>query len=270
MLTRIITAVILGLIFLGAVLAGSYFFDALAVLFAVIGILEMSRAYAADKASAPSIPAGLFVLIAGYAAYLYMGDTGILIAILLGMAAAFTENVIAGKPDTAKAGRTVIMILYPVAPLLAIISMNHLPAEYARTCIMLAVGCSIICDTMALFTGMLTGRHKLAPVISPKKTWEGAAGGLIGSMLFSLLVYFVAGPLPLFTDLPLWFCLVCGALAGVASQLGDLAASSIKRGCGIKDFGYIFPGHGGVLDRIDGMLFSIIAVYALIHIVAGA
>jgi len=105
-------------------------------------------------------------------------------------------------------------------------------------------------DIFAYFTGTLLGRHKLAPRISPKKTVEGAIGGVLGSVLFcGLFGYFF---------LPAGFvdCIALGVLGGVVSQVGDLSASVLKRGLGVKDWGALIPGHGGVLDRIDSMLFT--------------
>ncbi|HWQ79955.1 MAG TPA: phosphatidate cytidylyltransferase, partial [Anaerovoracaceae bacterium] len=116
-------------------------------------------------------------------------------------------------------------------------------------------------DSMAYFTGLLIGRHKLAPKISPKKTIEGAAGGIIGSVLLCCLFgYFVIPRL-------LLHCIMIGILGGVVSQLGDLTASIFKRKMGIKDYGNLIPGHGGILDRFDSVLFTAPMVYYYIMIV---
>ena len=110
-------------------------------------------------------------------------------------------------------------------------------------------------DSMAYFTGLLIGRHKLAPKISPKKTVEGAVGGIVGSILLcGLFGYFVVPRL-------LLHCIVIGILGGFVSQLGDLTASIFKRKMGIKDYGNLIPGHGGILDRFDSVLFTAPMVY---------
>jgi len=110
-------------------------------------------------------------------------------------------------------------------------------------------------DTFAYFVGRAFGRHKLAPVLSPKKTVEGAAGGLLSSALVSyIFVQFVP-------SLPLLPVLLLGVLIGIASLLGDLVESALKRQAGIKDSGHIIPGHGGVLDRFDSLLFTAPVVY---------
>ena len=110
-------------------------------------------------------------------------------------------------------------------------------------------------DSAAFFAGRSFGRHKLAPSISPGKTWEGVVGGLVFSITASLLVTVV----PL--GVPWYMAVLLGILIGGAAVLGDLVESLIKRQTHVKDSGQIMPGHGGILDRIDSMLFVLIAVY---------
>lgn len=110
-------------------------------------------------------------------------------------------------------------------------------------------------DTMAYFTGYAFGKHKLYPKISPKKTIEGSIGGILGSVIFSgLFGYFVVSDI-------LLHCIILGVLGGVISQFGDLTASIFKRKMGIKDYGKLIPGHGGILDRFDSVLFTAPMVY---------
>ena len=111
---------------------------------------------------------------------------------------------------------------------------------------------SWVTDTFAYFTGRICGRHKLAPVISPKKTVEGSIGGIVFAVgVFALygLVLARAGFTPNYLAL-----MLCGLCISVVSQIGDLALSAIKREYGVKDYGRLFPGHGGVLDRFDSVI----------------
>lgn len=110
-------------------------------------------------------------------------------------------------------------------------------------------------DSAAFFSGRYVGRHKLAPHISPGKTWEGVAGGLVVAVLAALL----CTVLPL--GIPWYLAIVMGLLIGVSAVLGDLAESLIKRQFHVKDSGQIMPGHGGMLDRIDSLLFAVIVVF---------
>jgi phosphatidate cytidylyltransferase len=121
-------------------------------------------------------------------------------------------------------------------------------------CVIVWVG-----DSMAMYTGKLWGRHKLAPLLSPGKTWEGAAGGIVGGVLAAVLgAHFLLPPLAL------WSQVVLGLLVVVASQISDLGESMLKRYVGVKDSGELIPGHGGLLDRLDSLLFAApTLVYAL-------
>lgn len=125
--------------------------------------------------------------------------------------------------------------------------------------LMLALAINWVGDTAAFLTGRMFGRHKLAPTISPAKSWEGAAGSLaIGVAAATVYMQWFS------PETPLAFAILLAALANLAGQIGDLAESAMKRGAGIKDSGSTLPGHGGWLDRLDSSLFSMPVVYALL------
>ncbi len=115
---------------------------------------------------------------------------------------------------------------------------------------------SWICDTFAYFTGMLLGRHKLSPLLSPKKSVEGAVGGAVFSALFGGALAFI-----MHYNIPL--CALVTFTGAVISQCGDLFASGIKREKGIKDYGKLIPGHGGILDRFDSIIITAPVIYIL-------
>ena len=117
-------------------------------------------------------------------------------------------------------------------------------------------------DTGAFFAGHFFGRHKLAPNISPAKTWEGVAGGLILSIIAAALC--TIWPL----GVPWYLAILLGILIAIAATLGDLAESLIKRQTHVKDSGQFMPGHGGVLDRIDSLLFAVIVVFIFSQLIA--
>jgi phosphatidate cytidylyltransferase len=122
-------------------------------------------------------------------------------------------------------------------------------------------------DTLAYFVGGAIGRHKLCPAISPNKTLEGSVASVIGSVGGGALVYALQ---PVWGGhFPLAALLALGAVCGGLGQAGDLFASLIKRWAGLKDFGALIPGHGGVMDRLDSMLFCAPAVYYCFYFVAG-
>lgn len=125
------------------------------------------------------------------------------------------------------------------------------------------------CDTSAYLCGMLLGRHHFAPVLSPKKTLEGSVGGIIGAGLLGFLYgkAFGAGVEELIN--PPAACLFACMVGALISQIGDLAASAIKRDHGVKDYGDLIPGHGGVLDRFDSVLFTAPAIWFALYLISG-
>jgi len=118
---------------------------------------------------------------------------------------------------------------------------------------------SWLSDTAAFYSGKLFGKHKLSPKISPKKTVEGSIGGLIGAIVFSGIFGIIVQKYV--NIMPIYNYFILGALCGLFGQLGDLVASSIKRYSGIKDYSNLIPGHGGILDRFDSIIFSATVVY---------
>lgn len=122
--------------------------------------------------------------------------------------------------------------------------------------------CSWGCDTCAYCVGMLIGKHKMAPKLSPKKSVEGGVGGIVGAALIAVL-YALAINYCGNADANVASFAVIGAVGGMISQVGDLGASAIKRNYGIKDYGKLIPGHGGILDRFDSVIFTAPIIYYL-------
>jgi phosphatidate cytidylyltransferase len=119
----------------------------------------------------------------------------------------------------------------------------------------LMLGCTILNDTFAYFVGRAIGSHKMAPRISPKKSIEGAVGGLIGSVVAAMVVKIYS------PWLPAKYAIILGLVVGIVGQWGDLFESAIKRDFRVKDSGKILPGHGGILDRFDAILFAGFVTY---------
>lgn len=119
-------------------------------------------------------------------------------------------------------------------------------------------------DIGAYYVGRKLGKHRLAPRVSPKKSWEGAVASVVAAVLISgaYLLRFVEG-------ITVWHAIGITVAANIAGQLGDLAESAMKRGAGVKDSGTILPGHGGFLDRVDSTLFALPAIYAYVRLLAG-
>jgi phosphatidate cytidylyltransferase len=135
--------------------------------------------------------------------------------------------------------------------------------EHGVSVVVVIFICTWVCDTFAYLVGLPLGRHRLAPKLSPKKSIEGAIGGVVGAIIGGVILgLIVAGQFPEERNMPLTFAFICGSGAIIA-QIGDLVASAIKRNYGIKDFGRLIPGHGGIMDRFDSVIFAAPVIYIL-------
>lgn len=180
------------------------------------------------------------------------------LALLVALFSASASGLIASFAGGA-AFWTIIGVLYLSLPMLALVWLRAMPVDgLAMTLWLLLVVWTA--DVAAYFVGRAVGGPRLAPKVSPGKTWSGFVGGLAGAMLMGAAVTMVNGPFRLMT------ALVLAAVVAVAAQIGDLAESMLKRQAGVKDAGTLIPGHGGVLDRVDGLLFAapVLAVIVLL------
>jgi phosphatidate cytidylyltransferase len=191
-----------------------------------------------------------------------------LLPVIYGVSVVFRKDMRMAVPAAAMSAFGVI---YIAASLGLLIRLRHLPqAEYLIVFILISVWGG---DIAAYYVGKNIGKHKLAPVVSPNKTWEGAIASVVASVGIALLVFHFRDSInALFThepDAPTlqpdrlgWAEIVLlGLITNVAAQFGDLFESALKRGAGVKDSGTLLPGHGGMLDRIDALLFAIPVVW---------
>jgi phosphatidate cytidylyltransferase len=191
-----------------------------------------------------------------------------LMPVIFGIAAVFRKEM---RMTVPAAAMSVFGVIYIAASLGLLIRLRHLPqAEYLIVFILFSVWGG---DIAAYYIGKNFGRHKLAPVVSPNKSWEGAVASVIASVGIALLVFhFREGINNLFSHEPdapilspdhlgLLEIILFGVISNVAAQFGDLFESALKRGAGVKDSSTLLPGHGGVLDRIDALLFAIPVVW---------
>lgn len=143
---------------------------------------------------------------------------------------------------------------------------NKYSKAYGVYCIVFVFICSWCTDTFAYFVGRKFGKHKMSPVISPKKTVEGAAGGVVITALVNLIVLFVVSERFFAAENVSYLkTLLLSVILSLISMLGDLSASVIKRNYGEKDFGTLMPGHGGIMDRFDSCLFVLPSLYIIIN-----
>jgi len=164
---------------------------------------------------------------------------------------ASVANLLSGVPPAAALGGTGSTLLGVFLIALPATTFCYL-RSFSPGAVLTLLGIVWICDSCAYYGGKRWGRHKLAPIVSPKKTWEGTLWGFVGATIFGA----AAGTWVLLPELGGLRGAVAGALASSAGQLGDLVESLWKRGAGVKDSGVFLPGHGGLYDRIDSLLFA--------------
>lgn len=259
MLTRIITSVVALIIFFAILWAGVLPFQIAVGIVILIMLWESYNAMTKSKALKAAGYIGALMLMAGiYFAQIPMALCMMIIVFMVcvvGMHGKLSyREVMAAGFMTAYV--TLFMSVIP-----------QMRAEMGLGFMGFIFLCAWGSDTAAYFCGTFFGKHKLIPHVSPKKTIEGSVGALICVMLFCMLYTFImertGNPLAgITTDFKGYMKIgALGAIAAAVSQVGDLAASAIKRDAGIKDYGSIFPGHGGFMDRFDSVLFIAPVVY---------
>ena len=219
---------------------------------------EMARAFEKCGVHVEKWPA--FLLCTLCTGLLCIGKSGYVFPVfMIIMIALFGQMILTGRPTIRNLYGSLGIMAYPLSPILLMVYIalkDHLWAPVFLNAILPA----ILSDTFALFGGRLFGKHKLSPHISPKKTWEGLIIGLIFGTLSGFGVHYILFAFSR-NIIPLWAVIVSSFLSAVAGAFGDLAASSVKREAGIKDYSNLIPGHGGILDRVDSALFAIPVCY---------
>lgn len=268
MMTRIVTGAGLLILLLFALYMSGWVFAVMWTACVLIAVAEMFAALS-GKYRPVSWPTWVALLVS-IPCFLLLNEgavVGALIAVVyftflfVCMICLFRE-----KPKLDDMLVSVLPLLVVALPGMCLLSMVRLPLNLQRTLLALVFFVPVMGDTAAYFIGVRHGKTKLIPEVSPKKTVEGAVAGLAGSTLTGIAIYLVTSVLG-FAPPALYHFLIMGFVGGMVGQVGDLFASIIKRHCGIKDFGSIFPGHGGMLDRLDSILFVAVFVFAYHQIV---
>lgn len=262
MKTRILTAIVALAVFVGVLLAPPIVFTIALAAVTVIMLFECYRATGADLAM--KVVGFVSAVILGAALMLTIIHKGwgtliaaMILIILVNMAFVV---VVHGKKNYKDVLSNAFLTMYIVFSVFCILMLK----EYGGTSIMLLIFVTAwSCDTCAYFSGRLFGKHKLIPHVSPNKTVEGAIGGIVGAIIICFIYMCIKNVTDGATvkstiewlPIMLMWGAIFGGIGAICSQVGDLAASAIKRDTGIKDFGWIFPGHGGFMDRFDSVLF---------------
>ena len=171
------------------------------------------------------------------------------------------------EPELTDLSMSALPLLTVALPGLSLVALSLIPDQKAVEVVLLCLTFAVplVGDIFALFAGSAIGGAKLCEAVSPKKTIAGSLGGLAGSMIAAMAVFGLSHLFcnePTLAKLPVWWhYLLLGFFGGAVGQIGDLCASLVKRHCGLKDFSNLFPGHGGMLDRLDSVLFMAILMY---------
>lgn len=262
---RVISALVALPLLFAAVIFNLYVFYGLLLVVTIIGLYEYFHALESGSIRPMKITgmiSGIIVMAILYnkANLQYLLPLMVMLIIIL-----LSIPVIDTKYNFYGAGATLVGVLY--IPLLFgyIYFIRSIP-DKGVFLVWFVFICSWMSDTTAYFAGMAFGKNKLCPKVSPKKTVEGSIGGILGSTAACLVYGAVLNSIKIIY-IPFAHLLIIGILGSIVSQFGDLAASSIKRNVGIKDYGYIMPGHGGVLDRFDSILFVAPLIYYYITLI---
>lgn len=264
MKTRVIVGLALVAVFILVLVFGGFVTFALFTAVAVLSMYEMGSVMR-KKGFAPFM-GGLYACAALlYAVLMLYKAAGM--AIWCALCVMFTVAERLWNPK--RTMEDIICSLFiAIYPLLFYAILAYVACELGNGALLLCFASPLLGDTLAYFVGTALGKHKLCPDISPKKTIEGSIAGLLGSVLGGVLTWVVSRLWAGVLCPPIWYAMLFGLLCGVAGQLGDLFASMVKRWAGVKDYGTIFPAHGGVMDRLDSVLFC--APLSLLYVSAMA
>lgn len=249
MKTRIKTAAVLIAICIPVFIIGGYLLDATMAIVFVIASYEVVRIFKNSWPKftlwfIPALTAILVIMTILYPEYSFIGIFFLLILLI----------VLPIISPEVKVSDAAIVVMLQLIIVYAIMGFNGLQriSNWGLLCVVIG---ACMTDTGAYFVGSYLGKHKLCERISPKKTIEGAFGGFIAGSISSFLAFYFIAKVDLFSSI------IIGVIIGIVSQIGDLFFSTIKREYGIKDYGTILPGHGGMLDRIDSILLGLVCCY---------
>ena len=251
--TRLLSGIVLVLLALLFIIHGGYLLLTVLGIISLIGLFELYRVFGIEK-SAPGI-VGYVAAIVYYLNLVFDFIPDSMMFVMALLIVCMCVFVFGYPKFHANQIIAAFFGVFYVAVMLSCIYETR-SLEGGKYLVWLIFLCSWGCDTCAYAVGMLIGKHKMAPILSPKKSIEGGIGGIVGAALLGAIYGMVF-------DLDIRGCVILCAAGGAVSQIGDLAASAIKRNHNIKDYGHLIPGHGGILDRFDSVIFTAPIIYAL-------
>lgn len=264
--TRFISGAVLTLLTIGILYLGGYVTGVAVMLLSLGGVFELMRVYKQEK-SALAVLAYLMTI--AYYCFLFFDLQKYLLPLVIGYILLVLFVYVVTYPRyTDKNAMSAILAFFYVSLFLSFLYQVR-ELKYGGALVVMVYICSWINDTFAYCVGVKFGKHKMSPKLSPKKSVEGLFGGILGSALVGGLygIFFEAKIYDL-ANAPLIFA-AAGAIGAGFAVVGDLTASAIKRNNDIKDYGKLIPGHGGILDRFDSIIFTAPIVYYCFKIMIG-
>ena len=263
--TRLISGIVLVILAIFFVGKGGALLFAVTALISLVGLFELYRVLGIEKRSVAAV--GYLTAVCYYGILWFEGQkylTLMIIASLMLLMALYVFTFPSFKTEEIT-GAFFGVCYVPVMLSFLYQTRSMHDGAYLVWLIFLS---SWGCDTCAYCAGMLLGKHKMAPKLSPKKSVEGGIGGIVGAALLGAIFAVAANKITGAGVNPAQYAVICG-VGGMISQIGDLAASAIKRNHDIKDYGKLIPGHGGILDRFDSVIFTAPIIYYLATFLAG-
>lgn len=256
--TRLLSGILLVLIAIVTIIGGG---DVLLATILMISIIGMSELYKVLDINLKSLGFFGYTAAIAYYAIIRLGRSDLItLFVILFLIAILAVYVFEYPKYRSEHIMLVFFGLFYVAVMLSYVYQTRM-FEQGAFLVWLIFICSWGCDTCAYCVGMLIGKHRMAPKLSPKKSVEGGIGGILGAALlgaiYALIINYFA---PDVDANVLYYAIICG-VGGMISQVGDLAASAIKRNHDIKDYGKLIPGHGGILDRFDSVIITAPIIY---------
>jgi phosphatidate cytidylyltransferase len=269
--TRLISGIVLVLIALAVIITGGPVLAATLLVISLIGLEELYRALGVEDGKGKFSPLAAvgFLGCIVYYAIVFFGFTAYTMTVLIALLILFMAVYVFTYPryQTDQVTGAFFGVVYVAVMLSCIFELRQM--ENGAFLVWLIFLASWGSDTCAYCVGMLIGKHKMSPKLSPKKSVEGAVGGVVGAALLgAIYAAAIAGHMEESGSHVLSFALIC-AVGALISMVGDLAASAIKRNHGIKDYGKLIPGHGGILDRFDSVIFIAPVIYYLAQALVG-
>lgn len=277
-LKKTLTGLLMLAVFIGFVLLtslwdgqGQYFFDALVIIVLGLSTFEMVKCTRQKGYNVEIIPL-VIVVLGVYPTIKFLGYFGFFMVLVAGMILSFCFFVFDQRVKLKDMLMTLFIMLYPIAPIMCVLQTMN---AYGMLPFLMACASAMLADTIAYYAGSAIKGPKIFPQISPNKTYSGSIIGLVGGVAGSLIIYamFEYANIPVnapvkFSDVlpnPILFYSLMGLAIGVVSEIGDLFASRVKRELEIKDFSNLLGSHGGLMDRLDSIIFAVLFVAVVIE-----